>query len=254
MSVKDSILVVIPYLSSAAQGRELELSVAGWRKHFKEKFLIVVVGDWHPVVESGKDITFIKCPRVGRVPQPEYRPHIDHVNKFLAVRNAFPKSKGFIYACDDMYAIKDFTLATVKKPKVRMTEILGSFHSENAWVRENYRTKKLLMKEGLPTMNWVCHLPVYYEWDKLLEIYEKYSCREHSRVVEQLYFNTYFADSDYDVLEDGSTDNEYQAKYWNRADSGHKLDDYIGKKYWICNSERGWTKELEDALVEYYGL
>ena len=60
---ENKVLVVIPYLASAAQGRELEFAVAGWRKHFKENFLIVVVGDYHKVCSTGDDIFFIPCPR-----------------------------------------------------------------------------------------------------------------------------------------------------------------------------------------------
>ena len=249
----DKILVVIPYLSKAAQGRELELSVAGWRKHFKEDYLIVLVGDYNPIVETGDDITFIECPRVKWPGEGNYWAHIDHVNKFRTVREHFPESDGFIYTCDDIYALRDFTLEDVKKPKVRLREIQGSFHSTNAWVRENYKTKKLLIKYGLPVMNWVCHLPVYYEWDKLFAIYDKFHCDKSSRVVEQLYFNTYHSNDDFVVIE-GEEPNDYQLKIWNKSADVSTLIEAIGVKYWAANSERGWTQEMETVLVNYYGL
>lgn len=248
----NKILVVIPYLASAAQGRELEFAVAGWRKHFKEKYLIVLVGDYHPIVDTGDDILFIECPRVPAPKKLNYRAHLDHVNKFLKVREYFPNSKGFIYTCDDIYAIKDFTLKDVLIPKVRQKEIKGSFHHRNAWVVDNYKTRVILEREGLPTMNWVCHLPVYYEWNKLLAIYDKYHCAEKSRVVEQLYFNTYFADSDYVMVEDGK--NDYQFKLWFEDTSVEDLKNAFGKKTWIANSIRGWKPEMEEILSDYYGL
>ena len=247
------ILVVIPYLANAAQGNELELSVAGWRQHFKEDFLIVIVGDRHPIVDSGDDITFISCPRIKWPGAGNYHAHIDHVNKFKKVHELYPESKGFIYTCDDIYAVRDFTLEDVMKPKVRAREITGSFHHGNAWVRDNYRTKKTLEKYGLPTMNWVCHLPVYYEWDKLFEIYKKYRCDRVSSVVEQLYFNTYFADSDFVVIEDEGP-NDYQFKMWNRESNIEEMKDAIGKKIWISNSVRGYRPEIETILREHYGL
>lgn len=249
----NKILVVIPYLAKAAQGRELEYAVAGWRKHFKENYLIVIVGDYHPITESGEDITFIKCPRVKYPGQGNYWAHIDHVNKFRTVRKNFPDSEGFIYTCDDIYAVKDFTMQDVLKPKVRVMEITGSFHDSNAWVVDNYRTKKILLKENLPVMNWVCHLPVYYEWDKLFYIYDKYKCDTRSRVVEQLYFNTYFADSDFIVIE-GDTPNDYQFKLWKKTDKPEDLRKAIGAKMWISNSVKGWKPEMEEILQEYYGL
>ena len=108
--LEEMILVVIPYLAKDAQGSELELAVAGWRKHFKEDFLIVVVGDYHSIVDTGDDITFINCPRVKWPGKGNYWAHIDHVNKFRTVFNAYPHSEGFIYTCDDIYAVKDFTM------------------------------------------------------------------------------------------------------------------------------------------------
>lgn len=247
----DKILVVIPYLAKAAQGSELLLAITGWRKHFKENFVIVVVGDWHPVCDS-KDVIFINCPRVKWPGKGNYWAHIDHVNKFKAVRKEFPESKGFVYTCDDIYATRDFTMQDVLYPKVRCREINGSFHHGNAWVRENYRTRKILENDGLPAMNWVCHLPLWYEWDKLFAIYDKYKCETHSRVVEQLYFNTYYADSKYIVIEE--EENDYQFKLWRKEQDIEELKQAIGKKYWICNSAAGYTEILEELLREHYDL
>ena len=249
----DRVIVVIPYLAKAAQGKELYLSVAGWRKHFKEDFHIVVVGDYHPVVDSGDDITFIKCPRVKWPGKGNYWAHIDHVHKFRTVYNHFPETKGFIYTCDDIYAVNDFTLADVKKLKVRTTEIQGSFGNGNAWVVDNYKTKKKLQKDNIPTMNWVCHLPVWYDWDKLFAIYSKYGCDKHSYVVENLYFNTYHANDDYAVIE-GDTPNNYQLKLWDRKKSEGEIREAMKKKIWVCNSVMGWQPLLEKILSEHYGL
>ena len=249
---RDKYLVVIPYLKKDAQGRELEFAVAGWRKHFKDSYLIVVVGDWHPVVDSGNDITFLECPRVSRPSTGNYWAHIDHVNKFRKVRAAFPYSTGFIYTCDDIYAVRDFTIRDVMRPKVRRREIGGSFSNNNAWVRDNYRTKKILMNRGLPVLNWVCHLPVWYDWDKLFAIYDKYDCDKKSRVVEQLYFNTYQSHLDYIVIEEEP--NDYQFKLWDRTWTVDELKNAIGKKYWISNSVKGYRPEIDNVLSEYYGI
>lgn len=251
--MEDKVLVVIPYLQTDAQGRELEYAVAGWRKHFKENFLIVLVGDYHPVVESGDDIVFIECPRVKWPGRGNYWAHIDHVNKFRKVREHFPDSKGFIYTCDDIYAVRDFDLALIKKPKARKREIKGSFHSMNAWVRDNYKTKVALITAGLPVINWVCHLPVYYDWDKLFKIYDEFHCDRRSYVVEQLYFNT-FNDSDDVIFIEEDLPNDFQLKLWDKSVSTETLKKAIGNKYWVSNSVKGWTKDMEKVLADYYRI
>ena len=246
-------LVVIPYLAKAAQGKELYLSVAGWRKHFKEKFHIVIVGDWHPIVDTGDDISFIKCPRVKWPGKGNYWAHIDHVNKFRKFHSCFPDAEGFIYTCDDIYAVNDFTIDDVKKLKVRTREIQGSYGSGNAWVVDNYKTKKRLIKDGLPTMNWVCHLPVWYDWSKLSAIYSKYGCDRKSYVVEQLYFNTYHANDDFVVIE-GEGENKYQLKLWDKNKSKEEVAKKMKEKIWLCNSVNGWQSWIEDILEEHYSL
>jgi hypothetical protein len=138
----------------------------------------------------------------------------------------------------------------VLKPKARKRQIEGSYTSANRWVVDNYRTKKLLMKNRLPTLNWVCHLPVYYEWEKLFDIYDKYDCDEKSRVVEQLYFNTYYADSDYVVIEEEP--NNYQYKVWDKRVIPDEIREALKEKIWISNSVRGWRPELEQILREHY--
>ena len=252
IKLDDRILVVIPYLAGAAQGKEIKYAVAGWRKHFKENYLIVVVGDYDEVVDTGDDIIFINCPRIEKPMLGNYRPHLDHVNKFRTVRKHFPDSKGFIYTCDDIYAVNDFTIEDVLKPKIKSLSIHGTADHKNAWIRDNVRTKEVLVRKGFKHMNWVCHLPVYYEWDKLFAIYDGYGCDKKSYVVEQLYFNTYFADSEPFLLNE-ETDN-IQFKMWRPWHTIEQLKEAMTKKIWISNSVKGYKPEIEDVLREHYGL
>lgn len=247
----NKILIVIPYFANQAQGRELEYAVAGWRKYFKENFCIVLVGDYHKVVESGDDITFIHCPRVGVQTLDNYRKHIDHVNKFLRVRKMFPDSTGFVYTCDDIYPVNDFTMEDILQPKIVSMHIKGDANHKNGWVRDNVKTREKLLQEGLPDKNWVCHLPVYYEWDKLLAIYYKYNCRNCSYVVENLYFNIYFGDADPININDVQT---ITYKLWDKSGDIDSFKAATKTVKWLCNSVRGWRPEMETVLKDYYGI
>ena len=243
------IQVVIPYLASAAQGRELELAVAGWRRHFREEFEIVVVGD-DPRIEG---VTFIPCPRVPMLPGArQYHAHLDHVHKFREVRRHYPDAEGFIYTCDDIYAVRDFTLEDVKRPKVRRDDITNRGIRWNQWVQDNWKTRDRLVRDGLPTRNWVCHLPVWYEWDKLLDIYDRYDCDTTSYVVEQLYFNRYFPDVPADHVEEDGVD--WQFKVWDHNCTPAQVREALDRVVWISNSFRGWAPWMEDILRERYGL
>ncbi len=242
----DTVLVVIPYLHKGAQGNELELAVAGWRKHFKEKYLIVVVGDWHPVVESGDDIFFIECHQIDPVPG-QYLPHLDHVHKFRTVREFFPESKGFIYTCDDIYATADFDLKDVLVPKMPVRGfyfgITHTFGGVPDWLSDKQKTGDLCFRAKLPVRNWVCHLPVYYEWERLIDMYDRHNCDNISYIAENIYFNEKYPD-EIDAVDEHDYHDEVKTE---------KIDIRpVGSVKWISNSIGGWSDELAEMLKKHY--
>lgn len=244
-------LVVIPFFKGGAQGREIEYAVAGWRKHFKEKYLIVVVGDYHPVVDTGDDIVFIQCDRVPEQKPENYRPHIDFVKKFKAVRKQFPDSEGFIFVADDCYAVNDFDIYDVMCLKQNGNEIAVP-SLQTPWNREKYKTKNLLIKEGYPVRNFTTHLPAWIEWDKLEALWEKYDMENNSYIFEDLYFNIYYSSRipiqlhiDHDNFKCGVYRPNPRIPYIDKA---------FKTKIWIQNSVEGWIPYLDHKLSEYYGL
>lgn len=235
-------LVVIPYCAEGAQGRELEYAVAGWRRHFKEDFMLVLVGDYAPVDFD----VFISCPRIQHEDDGNYIPHLDHVHKFLRVLDFFPDADGFIYACDDMYAVRDFTLADVQRLKYLDEDMGGSLLSLNPWDRDVAKTRNLCIEKGLPVRNFVCHLPVYYEKEKLLQIYKEYDCEHNSCVVEDIYFNEFYGDAEA-IKVDGIRMGVYSTDI--------PKETFLEKMKvvtWIVNSPLGWNNILDEVLNEYY--
>lgn len=251
----ERILIVIPYLSRGAQGRELVYAVEGWKQHFKEDCHIIIVGDWDKNVQevfdraklNEPDISYIPCPRIAPV-EGQYTCHLDHVHKFRTVRESFHESKGFIYACDDMYAVNDFCLEDVQYPKLKSNAMTANHDSTNAWQRDLAKTRALCEKEGLPIWNWICHLPVYYDWDKLFAIYDQYDCDHQSYVVENLYFNTYHESPhlpiDFNLVKFTVTDQSKET-----IAQMHKA---LDQKTWITNTPEGWSADLECMLQIHY--
>lgn len=247
----DRVLVVIPYCSQGAQGRELEFAVAGWRKHFKENYLIVLAGEDHPITKTGDDIVCIESERVPEKAG-QYRQHLDYVSCLRKVRAAFPDSKGFIMVADDCYAVNDFDLIDVKFLKQRDDDMGGDLLSSNMWQRDKAKTKALLIKEGYPTRNFTTHLPQYYEWDKLSALWDKYDMDNQSYLMEDLYYNIYFPTRiplqlhiDHDNLKCGVYRSNPRLNYIDRA---------FKKQIWITNSPVGWIPALVERLQNYYGI
>ena len=242
-------LVVIPYCSAGAQGRELEYAVAGWRRHFKEQYQIVIAGEHHPIADTGKDICCVESPRVADIPG-QYRQHLDYVSCFKKVREAFPKSKGFIFVADDVYAVNDFDMTDILFLKQIAPDIDYEPKSPNAWRRDAMKTRAKLVEGGYPTRNYTTHLPQWFEWDKLAALWERYDMEHESYVMEDLYYNIYYPDRVpmtlnimYDNLKCGIYERDFNFGFVNGA---------LRNKIWINNSPNGWSYNLIQVLERHY--
>lgn len=243
-------LVVIPWRKAPAQGCELELAVAGWKRHFKENHIIVVTGEDDPQMPG---IEFVYSKRV-EVREGQYRQHLDYVSCFRKVKAAFPESSGFIFTADDVYAVHDFDFTDVKVLKYYEGIITARADDDNAWRRDKAKGKAVLMAGNYPTRNYTTHLPQWYEWDKLEALWDKYDMDHESYLMEDLYYNIYYGDRlavntqdmDYNV------GNIYVRGVYRPNPRYHKIVEGIESRIWIHNSPEGWVPDLERLLKSHY--
>ena len=241
--------IVIPYLPSAAQGRELEYAVAGWKRHFREDALIIVVGEGLSALDAD-GVVYLESKRVEPIPG-QYRQHLDYVSCLKKVRRIFPHEDGFIFVGDDCYAVNDFTLADVQVLKMLEPDFHFNPESSNEWRRDKMKTKKVLQEAGLPTRNFTTHLPIWYEWDRLEALWGKYDMLHNSYVVEDLYFNTWHKDNAPFHVNAGPC--RYKLGVYQKM-SLDILRKESRDKIWVTNSPVGWNFDLDRFLREHYGL
>jgi len=246
-------LIVIPYLASGAQGNELELAVQGWRKHFKEPYKLCIIGDWHPVATVGKDTLFIPCPRVAPV-EGQYLPHLDHKAKMLKVYEKLGKHyDGFIFTSDDVYAVRNFTMEDILAPKMAAAEVpMRPWRNETGWLRDWYKTRVMCYQLNLTAADWVTHLPLYYDFRKLLATFSTVEANE-SYVWENLYFNFEMTLGALPLEPDMPLCTpQCKWKYAVMTSSPGFNDVEETGAIWINNGNCGWSKELEDKLSRHY--
>lgn len=246
----DKILVVIPFCSAGAQGRELEYAVAGWRKHFKEDFIIALAGENHPVTRTGDDIVCVESERVPYV-FGQNRQHCDYVSCLRKVHKAFPDSNGYIMVADDVYPVNDFDFADVRFLKAMPGDIFSVANPFNPWEVDKVKTRKALLDAGYPIHNYTTHLPEWYEWDKVEPLWDRFHMDEDSHTIEDLYFNIYFKDRIPFLLND---DDNLKAGFYGDEVPEEVYDIALKRKIWITNSPEGWVPELEERLKKHYGI
>lgn len=245
----DKFLIIIPFLKGEAQGHELELAVTGWQRHFLSPHHICIVGD-EPDFKLPENATWLDCPRIAPV-EGQYLPHLDIVHKFDIALHEYPEYDSFIYACDDQYAVNDFDIEEIKFPKVQDWVMPVVADDEgNGWWKDLGKTRAVCEKSGYAMHNWVCHLPVYYDRKRYMEILDRHDCRKTSYVVENLYFNAYYAKRMPLVLSKGNNLKYPIQSKFNPAE----FEAALATKIWVYNSVGGWCKELEERLKIHYGI
>ena len=241
------ILVVIPWLPSAQQGKELTWAVAGWRRHFKHPHRIVVVGEG----VTGKvpaGCTAVESPRVADVPG-MYRQHLDYVSCLRKVRAAFPDSEGYIMVADDCYAVNDFDMTEVCFLKQIADTFAGVQVAANGWLVDKWRTAQALKAEGWPCRNCTTHLPQFFEWDKWEALVQRYEMDRVSYTIEDLYYNIYYPRRVFFQL---CPEDNLKFGLYEQGITAERIRRVMARKIWLTNSPVGWSADLEAVLAEHF--
>ena len=243
--LKEETLVVLPYSQLKSQGSEIKLALSAWKKFCKSRYHFVVIGDFDNSLKRDFPwVEFIEIPQANRI-SGQYYPHIDIQNKmeiaFIFFHNKYP---GFIWMVDDNYAIKPFEIYELKNIHYHQLSFTGVKNDPTwFWKHDKWKTRQLLDRENLPHVNYTTHLPCYFEFEKLIDIWSKYDLKNNSYVVEDIYFNSY-------VHEPPVFDERIRLGIWNTKDTSDKIKKAIDdpRIKFICNSVEGWSPELEEQL------
>jgi hypothetical protein len=241
----DDVLVVMPYVQRGSQGKEIELALSCWKKFCKFKFHFVVIGEFdNSLTEKFPWVEFVPCPSVARE-ENQYTPHLDIQMKLEIVMRMYKtKYDGFIRIADDIYSIKPFDLEDITTPHYHSKMIDGSDKLPlAAFFNNKWKTKQLLEENGLPCINYTAHYPVYYEFSKLREIWNKFNMREESYVLEDVYFN-------YFEHEEPVLDDDVRFGVWSEDVYRNGFEKAVSNPCikFTCNSVEGWSEELENSL------
>lgn len=234
-------LVFIPYYKKGAQGRELELSVKGWHRHCRSDFRIVVVGEEAPDFSGGYEFLYSK--RVEPV-EGSYLPHLDYVSCIRKMRERYPDEEGFVFTADDNYAVKDFDESWIRR--LRYLTDIPFEGAVDGWPIEKFFTRCKMQDLGLPLRNWTTHIPCWFDFDKVMAMFDRFDMDHESFVLEDMYFNLYHAGDEAEL------DAPYKFML-SRKEDVLDLEAAIRQRMWICNAPTGWSVEMEEKLMCHYG-
>jgi hypothetical protein len=238
---KPKLTVVIPYLKSKAQGTELLYSVRSMAKNFREDFNLVVIGDREDWFSD--EITYIAHEAISGNPQ------VDVIDKILTIIGMECVSDGFVWTNDDIYFVSPSKLADIQ---VLKTE--GKLKKGGASVYDQNRntTIEVLTGKNLPLGNFATHTPVFFEQEKIAELFETVpELNDKGLLFSSLYFNRHFKNH-------STIELDYKTDIWKLSiitgdPNPEAFRKYIPGKKWLNNSETGWCKLLQEFLERKFG-
>lgn len=241
----NEILVVLPYRQSKSQGTELRLALGGWRKNCEFKYHFAVIGEFDEDLAKEFDwVDFIRVPNLPGRPG-QYNPHLNMLRAYEAAYKRFgDRYPGFLTMADDCYPIRPFSYFELYQTRYLRDSFTGTENlPASYWRHDKWKTRRLLDEEGLPHVNYTTHFPCYYNFKRLLEIWDRFGMRDESYVLEDVYFNYFEHEKPFPVQ-------DIRYGVWGKARMGEPLEKALADPHvkFICNSVEGWSPELERIL------
>ena len=109
----------------------------------------------------------------------------------------------------------------------------------------------MLREAGLPRHNCTTHLPQFFEWRRLAELWARFDMARVSYTAEDLYYNIYYKDRIFAQV--GETDPWKFGLYEDNI-SAERIEKVMRRKVWLTNSPVGWSDALDGVLSRYYNL
>lgn len=241
----EGITVVIPFVSEFAQGNELQYALRGWAENFTENFNLVIVGDRLPWMSD--DLVVIDAPRESE------NPPLDIVAKMLKVIESDLVSEKFIWAHDDQYLISPCHTADFEALKC-----VGKLENADAgsvqYRRNKEATLNFLKDMEKSTWDFSTHSPIVYEKQKLKNLINRLNLTENAMLVSSLYFNLFFPGFvPYNLSgRNALLKDNFRLGVFRREANLKLMQELMPGKKMICNSELGWTPELDQILNETF--
>jgi hypothetical protein len=237
--------VVIPYLKLAAQGKELLYAVRSIAKNFSEDFQLVVIGDkedWF-----GEEILHINHACIGADPQS------DVIEKMKEILMDERIGDDFVWSNDDIYFVRQTSLADIKVLKVDGELMVGPIYS--LYDENKGKTFNALKGHDLPTRNFDVHMPFFFEKSKMVDVFEMFPEMEsQGLLIASMYLNLHNDESVPADVHMWESD-KWLLRVISKLETEEKKNIFrklIGTKHFLNHSESGYSTLLMEWLSRQF--
>jgi len=239
------IVVLIPYLASAAAGGELKHALRTWEKNYQGDFRVVVVGDredWFSdeITHLPLDVHLVDEDCGCNEPKKVRNPQADVAYKLLYAITSGEVDGQFILTNDDIFLLGPTTLSDLQQPKIlgNLSDIVKKgLYADNA-----KRTAAMLKSAGKETLNYGTHTPMVLDAEKLADTIRGYKATEKGVLLTSAYYNHHQPEPRGLLKLNGSLNGTILISVYSENPPLDVVKTALKRrKYLNCNT-RGWTK------------
>lgn len=171
------------YWANGAKGDELKYSIRSLL-HWYPEAEVTIVGDKPPWYNGN----FIHSPRIPK------RPHHSFVDCYTKLHLAAEQIPQFIWMMDDVYWVKDFSIAEASTPKyVRHVsqQRFYNWNPKNTWAKTRAAAYQWLLDNNLPTYDFAGHLPQPIRSATFQQMEQRVNLLKEYKNWECIYFNMF---------------------------------------------------------------
>lgn len=231
------ICVCIPFLQAAAQGEELKYALRSMERNFREDFKVVIIGD-RPEWLSDEAL------HIGHGCMSK-NPQVDVIDKIKTIVGCEEVPDKFVWTNDDIYFVSPVSFSDIETLKI-VGDLKDMPKAGTVYGVNRDKTIALLDGAKLPTRNFATHLPIVFEKEKIVTLFEEFDeLNEGGFLFSSVYFNRHFADWK-PILLDWVNDN-WSLRLVSKNPDPDKFRKIVNRSKWLNNSENGYS----DLLVNY---
>lgn len=235
--------IVIPYVKERTSGDELRYILRSIERNLSLlSFNIVVVGDreeWF----NDENVISIELPVYSENNEE------DIIHKIKEVLISEMVSENIIFWQTAIYGISRIELCDIQT--LKMDSFLANEVQGNTYAENKKRTIDLLGNYKLPFRNFEVKMPVFYQKEKLISLFEAIpELNENGYLFASVYFNFHYP-------KHKAIQTDWRVDSWviNLISSNPPIDlfnNFVAQKRFISHSEQGYSSLLIDYLSDSF--
>jgi len=239
---------VYPYIKSSSGWDELRYSIRSLEKHFQGEFQVVIIGD-RPEWISDQVIFIEKKREVVQYATKVY----DSISKLKAICESELVSDTFVWMNDDIYLIKDMSLAAMDHYFIvnRYNELPVSRSLHGKLIRS---TLERLKKGAFEHHNCSTHMPFVHRKGITLKILNHFDAQRNRYLPSSLVTNWYYGGLGLEPIR-LRKDDPFKAGFYGKEDDYsfgpspvERILEIMARKMFLNHNNQGLTEELKQVI------